>query len=416
MILFILFNILFSQNNIIENTTNIKYSVDSHGLIGYDSIKGSFVFPKNSDNNFIYSISHLFYGLNESNGDLILSSNHEKYMNNIEIGTYSDNDSNKFFIYESKYFEETSGVSKIGDYNWPLYKYSDKVPGIYESDNDKRNLENYIIPFIQSDNDIFLVYHDKFDNGNLEYQMRVLNFTNKNYIIIEMKIINNLDINLNKCFFSPIIDPDIFKLKNDLVTYNNDNGKVLDDIIVFYDNKAEVNYYLGFKYLQKAIQKDGNYVFSKEKQLNNVSYSLINSDDFYNLHLEELFELNNQEIINADVKAIAPIGPFNLNQNDTCVVTYTIAISEPFFETVDNNESNMKNILEDMNNIDFLYYNSFFDFTLNVNINENNQEVFIYDLNRNTFVDEKIPYKRGKYLILTKKGNKFVLKEKVLVE
>lgn len=416
MILLILFNILFSQNNIIENTTNIRYSLDSHGLIGYDSIKGNLVYPKSSDNNFIYSISHLFYGINEVNADTIISSNHEKYMNNIQVGVDSDIDTNKFFIYESKYFELTSGLSKIGDYNWPLYKNSDKLPGLYENDNNKRNLENYITPFIQSDNDIFLVYHDKFENGNLEYQMRILNFTNMNYIIVEIKVINNLDVNLVNCFFSPILDPDIFKKNNEKVIYNNDNGKILNDMIVFYDNKAEVNYYLGFKYLQKAIQKDGNYIFAFENQLNNVSYSLLNSDDFYNFQLNELFELNKKEIVNSDVKAIAPIGPFDLNKNDTCVITYTLVISEPHFEKVDSDEVNMKNLIEDIDNIDAYYYNSLFDFTLSVHIKENNQELFIFDLDRNKFIDEKIPYKRGKYLILNKKGNKFVLKEKVLVE
>jgi len=63
-IYFIIFQLLFSQNDVIENTTEIIYKTNNQGIIGFDSTKGHFIFPKSEPNNFIFGLGLITSGIN----------------------------------------------------------------------------------------------------------------------------------------------------------------------------------------------------------------------------------------------------------------------------------------------------------------------------------------------------------------
>ena len=250
MIFFLLFRILFSQQSIIENTSAIEYKVNNIGLIGLDSTKGHFIFPKKSQNNFIYSIGIAFAGKKSTNNEIFTSfsfKNDKKFNSGIGLIDKSE----KYNIYESKYFEKSTGESFLNEFNYPLYKYSSDKPGVYVDDNQRRNLENYESVFIQSDNDLFSVFSDSTNGTIIEYHQRILNFNNASYIIVETKIINRNTFDLIDCYFSPYIDPDITVKGREFLDNRNDNGVVVDDKMIFYSTNDTIPYYLGFRYLQK---------------------------------------------------------------------------------------------------------------------------------------------------------------------
>lgn len=419
MIFFLLFNILFSQQSIIENTSAIEYKVNNIGIIGLDSTKGHFIFPKESQNNFIYSIGIAFAGKKATDNEIFTSytfKNDKKFSSG--IGQKDTNE--KFNIYESKYFEKTTGESFLNEFNYPLYNYSSDKPGVYEDDNQKRNLANYQSVFIQSDNDLFSVFSDSINETKIEYHQRILNFNNVPYIIIETKIINRNDFDLIDCYYSAYLDPDITQKGREFLDNRNDNGVVVDDNIIFYSSNDNIPYYLGFKYLQKNLIEDGNYIFKKNKQLKNVNYNLIspsitlNSNNLY----DELRKSNLSTTL-TDVKALAGIGKFDLKKNDTLVVTYAIAIAGSVDGEADDELSNMQNIFDLLNSIEDIYYQSIFDFALSVNFSKfKDKSKVIFDLSNYEFIDiEKInSLKNGKYLILRKKEYKFELVKKIQVE
>lgn len=418
MLLIFLLNILFSQQKLTENTANFEYKINSKGVIAFDSINGYMRYPKTSRNNFFYSISHLFTGINAATSDTIYSSNFDKFSDSLDIGKANMLDKDKYFIYESKYFNKVTGKSQIGEYDYPLYKYQSNLPGSYFDDLDERNTSNKSV-FIQSNNDLFTIYHQKFDNGNIEYQLRTLNFKNKDYFIIELKLINNLDFDLTECFFSPLIDPDISIENEEFTDATYNSAKVIGENLCFYNSNiySATAKYCGFKYLQKSYLRNGNYIFNKSEQFQNINYSVFNSDTYYNTQpFYNIFQLNKDSIYLSDVKAMASIGPFNLSKNDTCVFTYAIGFADPVLDELNNEESNMKNLLDLLNEAENFYYNELFNFALDVPIKFQNYNKICFDLINFRFIDYKFPLKSGKYLILIKKGNKFVLEEKIKVE
>lgn len=418
MLLIILLNILFSQQKLTENTANFDYIVNSKGVIAFDSIHGYMRYPKTARSNFFYSISHVFTGINATSDDTIYSSNFGKYSDNLEVGKANIVDKEKYFIYESKYFNKTTGKSQIGNYDYPLYKTQSNLPGIYFDNQVDRNTNTKSV-FIQSNNDLFTIYHQKFSNGNIEYQLRTLNFKNKDFFIVEVKIINNLDYDLTNCYFSQLLDPDITLENEEFTDAKLNNAKVVGETLCFYNSNgySATTKYCGFKYIQKSYQKNGNYIFNKSEQFQNVNYSVFNSDTYYNTQpFYKIFLLNQDSIYLSDVKAMASVGPFNFNKNDTCVFTYSIGFADPVFDEINNEVSNMKNLLDLLNEAESFYYNELFSFALDVPIEFQIYNKICFDLINFKFIEYKFPLKNGKYLILIKKGNKFVLEEKLMVE
>lgn len=419
MIFFILLNILFSQKSTIENTSAIEYKVNNIGIIGLDSMKGRFVYPKNSKNNFIYSIGLIFSGKNSTNNEIFNSYS----INNDRIfksGMGKEDLTEKYNLYQSKYFDKVSGESFLNEYNYPLFNYSNDKPGIYVDDNSNRKLGNYTSVFIQSNNDLFSVFSDSSNGLLLTYHQRILNFTNAPYIIVETKVINRNNLDLTDCYFSPYLDPDLSEVGKEFENIRNDDGIVVDENMLFYTTYFSTPYYLGFRYLQKNLIKDGNYVIKKNYQFNEVNYNILSPDIVLNQSsIYHQLQRKNSLESNTDVRAIAGIGKFDLKANDTLVVTYTIAIAKSIEEKPSDDISNMTNILDLLNNIETLYYENIFDYALSVKFDKikDNQEI-IFDLDRSEFIDiEKInSLKIGKYLILRKKEYKFELIKKIQIE
>lgn len=418
MLLFFIISILFSQEKVLENTSNISYILNDNGVIAYDSLKGNFRYPKNNGDNFFYSISHIFSGINAKNGDTIYSSNFKLYNENVNKGLPNSTDFDKYIIYESKYYDKTTGKSLIGEYNYPLFTTDSKLPGQYIDDNSKRNLSYFVKPFIQSDNDIFTIYNQKIGDGSLIYQLRTLNYRNKDYTIIEIKIINNTNTDLVDCYFSPLLDPDISRVSYEYIDSKDNNGELIGDKLIFYTSNSDtkINAYAGFEYLQKSYQIDGNYIFKPENQFQNVNFNLMNSNSFYNSNsIYELLKSQNPEIKNSDIKAFASVGPFDFNNGDTCVFTYTIAYAKSKSNENLENVENMDKIISLLDEVYDKYYNEIFDFALSVPLEFQNEEIIAYDLENFIFC-KKNQLKSGKYLILIKKENKFVLTKKIIVE
>lgn len=418
MLLILLLNLLFAQQELKENTGNSKYFINSKGIIALDSNKGFFRYPKDSEYNFFYSISNLFAG-KKSDGEIIYSANFGKYSDSVFVGIANSIDPEKYFIYESQYFDELTGESKIGDYHYPIYQFDNKLPGIYVDDNSMRNVSFYRNPFIQSDNDIFTIYHQKFENGNIEYQIRCLNYIDKDYVLIENKVINNLNENLFDCYFSPLLDPDINTENNEFVDVRNDVGIKFEDKLIFFDNSQnnQIRYYSGFKYIQKAKQINGNYVLRDFEQFQEANFNVFDSEYFYNTSpFYHLFLDTNSSQFNSDIKAMASVGPFSFNVNDTLVFTYVIGFAPPLDEEALNEVSNMLNIHSILDEANEFYYTELFDFALSVPLEFKNSVEIYFNLNNMTFETDKNQLKSGKYLILTKKENKFVLKEKIIID
>lgn len=416
-----IFNLLVSQQTIIENNGEFEYKANNQTVIGHDSIKGYFRYPIGADDNLIHSLGVIFAGRNSATGEVFNSFSEKEGKYSFKIGSVGGEVSEKYNIYQSKYVDKETGESYISDYYYPLFLYADDLPGIYLEDNESRKSNNLISPFIQSENDLFTVTNDKLGDVKLEYHQRILNFKDKPFIIVETKIINRSDITLKDCYFSAYLDPDISQVDLEFQNMRNDFGINVDDKLIFYSPKVLTkNYYLGFKYLQKNLIENGNYVIKKRNQLQNVNYNILHPDvllvdnDIYKSLQSENVELNN-----TDIRAIAGVGPVDLGLNDTLVFTYTIGVAETIEGDLDNDISNMKNIIDLLDSVDEFYYNELFNFALSVKIEEvlDNTKI-LFSLEDYSYYDYDMlsRLKKGRYLVLKKNNGKFELIEKIILE
>lgn len=425
LILLMILNSLFSQHTIIENNGEFEYKVNNQSVIGHDSTKGYFLYPKGGEDNLFHSLGIIFAGKNSITGEIFNSFSQKDGKYSFKVGTINSEISEKYNIYQSKYIDKQTGESFISDYYYPLFLYADNLPGVYIDDNNTRKNNNFISAFTQSDNDLFSISSDEIshniNNVKVEYNQRILNFKERPFIIVENKIINRSGFDLTDCYFSTYLDPDLSQIDLEFLNMRNDYGVNIDDKIIFFSpNTLTKNFYVGFKYLQKNLIENGNYIIRKNRQLQNVNYNILHPDvllvdnDIYSA-----LQSKNEKMEDTDVRAIAGVGPINISSNDTIVFTYTIGIAESVEDYLDDNLSNMDKIINLLDVVEDFYYNNLFDFALSVRISEitdNSKILFCLDDYQYYAHHDLTKLNKGRYLVLIKNNGKFELIEKIILE
>ncbi len=414
-------NLLFSQHTIIENNGEFEYKVSNQSVIGHDSTKGYFIYPKGGEDNLFHSLGIIFAGKNSISGEVFNSFSEKDGKYSFKVGTINSELSEKYNIYQSKYIDKQTGESFISDYYYPLFLYAKDLPGVYIDDNNIRKNNNFISAFTQSDNDLFSVSSDAINDVKIEYHQRILNFKEQPFIVVENKIINRSGFDLTDCYFSAYLDLDLSQIDLEFLNMRNDYGVIIDDKLIFYSpNTLTKNYYLGFKYLQKNLIENGNYIIRKNRQLQNVNYNILHPDIL--LVYDDIYsalQSKNEKMEDTDIRAIGGVGPLDISSNDTIVFTYTIGIAESVNDYLDDDVSNMDNIINLLNGVEDFYYNNLFDFALTVRVNEivdNTKILFCLDDYQYYNYDELKKLNKGRYLVLRKNNGKFELIEKIILE
>lgn len=374
LLLFLIPFLLQSQNTIWSDKGNIKFTVSSKGVIGYDEFNRVGKFYKMSDSTFV---SYMFA---TSLGVIATKSINGKDSTIIKYG-YDTQDGKVHFYPKksesqdynhahSRSFSEIDGSNLDNQEmnNWPIWNFCDNnidfdfTSSELVENPELRNKNDYLSPSYLSDEEIFVRYTEynpdnetlADDELGIEFLTRVNTFSEGDLkdVIISTNYIKNIsNQDLKDVYLTLITDPDIKltpQLTQDKKHYNNtkllDSANGLKACLVYNYRAEDSSYnkdmkpnYLAITVLETPqVDEDGN-LNNQEINLDLQIEPIYTAFDSRGGTLREVLPERYKSKIDSatlqpedqDLRVLVNAGPFNLKAGEEVRFSYAFVLSEP---------------------------------------------------------------------------------------
>lgn len=231
------------------------------------------------------------------------------------------------------------------------------------------------------DDNIYVDFDDSYDSLTLgiNYLQNVYAKKGekyKNFYIIDYKLINTTNSDINNFYFGLFSDWDLANSANNSTLFNSQNN------FMYCKYENEENIYAGIKLLTKQFVN--NYSFPIYENENNINITDGFSDNEKFTVISTPFSNNNTQ--NTDIVISTSAGPFNISANDTTNIAFAIISANNFDNLI--NSSNFAQILyNSLNNKNKNNNKNSTDIIIIPSVADNYIEIFF---NNNLDIDSKL--------------------------